>query len=74
MSSNIDYYKELAEKGDPASMHYYGYLLYTGQGVTKNEPQGFHYIKLAADAGSVDALYFCGNELIKGKGKAGCIF
>ena len=52
-------------------MYYYGLMLFTDK-KSENKIQVFQYIKLVAEAGLPEAIYFYGNELINGEFHPGC--
>jgi TPR repeat protein len=52
------YYKRGAEKGNPACMYDYGFMVLLGEVGVKDEGVGLHWIKKAADAGDSAARDF----------------
>lgn len=68
LSVAMEWYKKSAEAGHRVGMESYAEMLMSGEGVEKNEREGFRWFLNAADAGYSAAMKSVGNCLRNGTG------
>jgi TPR repeat protein len=64
----IGFWKPLAEAGNEFAQFDMGVLYWNGQGVAKDDAEGFRWFKLAADRGHREGQYVVGIAYEKGRG------
>ena len=66
--ANFDDVYKAAIQGDVQAQGYLGWMYVTGNGVTKNETEGFKWIKKAAEEGADNMYYTLGGMYLQGIG------
>ena len=62
------YFRASAEKGNPNSQFYTGYMYYTGTGTDRNYEEAFSYFQLSARQNNAGAQYYLGDMYYYGDG------